>query len=380
MNCEDAKELWEKYESGTITDEEQEQLEEHIGTCAICEARLDELLAKYEKQKRKLPPIDDVHVPFWKIKWKHRIKTIALTISAIILIYAGGTFLAQMYYMSDNENRVNNMQGISQLVIETTMPNVRNSGSSINITPFFGAEITSTLFKRVGEEEIPIGEITIENSISDISIKKQWREETYYEKLSFAHPKTQEVEGLQENNINTWGTLQKLPEGTVAELAVSFKKAYSLQEVESILYESFGAQEVPPSVIWYAMDTGQEITNGDSHFSNFQVFGFPNDFYAYDLSYDELKEKEISVVERLSTLAKHEDVVRDMGWYDLDELQLKKRYEHVKKNGVKIYGVVLTGPTKELLKLQHSKEVRFASLGRVELWNGLNHVETELLE
>ena len=47
-------------------------------------------------------------------------------------------------------------------------------------------------------------------------------------------------------------------EGTVAEIAISFDKAYTLKELEPLLYNVFEAQELPPTPLWYALDTGQE--------------------------------------------------------------------------------------------------------------------------
>ena len=44
MGCAAFKKLWEKYENGTLTHDEQELLESHIETCEECEAYLDELL------------------------------------------------------------------------------------------------------------------------------------------------------------------------------------------------------------------------------------------------------------------------------------------------------------------------------------------------
>ncbi len=52
--------------------------------------------------------------------------------------------------------------------------------------------------------------------------------------------------------------MQKVHDGTVAEVAISFDKAYTLKELEPLLYSTFEAQELPPTPLWYALDTGQE--------------------------------------------------------------------------------------------------------------------------
>ena len=48
---------------------------------------------------------------------------------------------------------------------------------------------------------------------------------------------------------------------------------------------------------------------------------------------------------------------------------LEQRYAFLQKNGVKIYGAVLTGPTKELLKLQEEKEINSPFVGAIDWWN-----------
>ncbi len=49
MGCTAFKKLWERYENGTLTHNEQELLENHIETCEECEAYLDQLLSKSER-------------------------------------------------------------------------------------------------------------------------------------------------------------------------------------------------------------------------------------------------------------------------------------------------------------------------------------------
>lgn len=48
---------------------------------------------------------------------------------------------------------------------------------------------------------------------------------------------------------------------------------------------------------------------------------------------------------------------------------LEEIIDYVDEHGVKSYGVVVTGPTKELLKLKDNEYVLYATLGEVDLWN-----------
>jgi len=50
-------------------------------------------------------------------------------------------------------------------------------------------------------------------------------------------------------------------------------------------------------------------------------------------------------------------------------LGLEERIPYIKKNGVHVYGAVVTGPTSELRKLQSNEAIRTMKVGEVKLWN-----------
>ena len=51
---------------------------------------------------------------------------------------------------------------------------------------------------------------------------------------------------------------------------------------------------------------------------------------------------------------------------------MSERYDYVKENGIEVYGVVVTGPTRELFKLSELETVHSPGIGDVELWNWFN--------
>ncbi|MBE4907764.1 anti sigma factor C-terminal domain-containing protein [Bacillus luteolus] len=48
---------------------------------------------------------------------------------------------------------------------------------------------------------------------------------------------------------------------------------------------------------------------------------------------------------------------------------LEERYDYIKEHGFKVYGAVVTGPVKELIKLRDVKEIQSPTLGDFEYWN-----------
>ncbi|MDA1846596.1 anti-sigma factor [Bacillus cereus] len=368
MGCIELKKLWEKYENGTLTHDEQELLENHIETCEECEAYLDELLSKSEPIKKRLPS-QNLKVPFWKIKWKQRWQTVSFVIAVCIAIYFVGHFSSSLYFY--NMKKLVEVDEIPALALEATIPNSRSTGGSTKIKPFFRTENEMNLVKTVGKKEMPIGTVTTRSFLSSVTDTNQsWENKPYSKKLSFVHPKIKQDDHLKEISKKVWSTLGKIHEGTVAEVAISFDKPYTLQELASILYSTFEAQEMPPTPLWYALDTGQErIDEEDFILHGGEVIGFSEHINLPDSEAERPKTKEDEVIEMMRILSTHKETVSKTTRTSEKELNLDKRYEYVKENGVKVYGIVITGPSKELLKLQNSPHVRYATLGDIEVWN-----------
>ncbi|MEH7536213.1 anti-sigma factor [Bacillus toyonensis] len=370
MGCAEFKKLWEKYEKGTLTRDEQEQLESHIETCAECEAHLDELLTKSEPVKKKLPP-KDMKIPFWRIKWKNRLQMFGFILSICIVIYVIGGILSAFYFQTNNDKRLEEIRSVPSLAIEATLPNSRVTGGGTSVEAFFRTNSHFNLVKTVGKKEISLGTLETSSFLSSVNVlNKSWMNTFYQPKLFFVHPKTEPGDYLKESSKKVWDTLTKVHEGTVAEVAISFDKLYTLKELEPLLYSVFGAQEMPPTPLWYALDTGQERINEENFIlSGSDFIGFPEHIRFLDDETENQKTQEDKVIEMMRILSIHKKTVSKIAALPENELNLDKRYQYVKDNGVKVYGIVITGPSKELLKLQNSPHVRYATLGDIEMWN-----------
>ncbi|MGY1460876.1 anti-sigma factor [Bacillus toyonensis] len=370
MGCAEFKKLWEKYENGTLTHDEQEQLESHIETCEECEAYLDELLVKTEPLKKNLPP-KDMKIPFWRIKWKNRLQMFGFILSICIVIYVIGGILSAFYFQTNNDKRLEEIRSVPSLAIEATLPNSRVTGGGTSVEAFFRTNSHFNLVKTVGKKEISLGTLETSSFLSSVNVlNKSWMNTFYQPKLFFVHPKTEPGDYLKESSKKVWDTLTKVHEGTVAEVAISFDKLYTLKELEPLLYSVFGAQEMPPTPLWYALDTGQERINEENFIlSGSDFIGFPEHIRFLDDETENQKTQEGKVIEMMRILSTHKKTVSKVAMLPESELNLDKRYKYVKDNGVKVYGIVITGPSKELLKLQNSPHVRYATLGDIEMWN-----------
>ncbi|TYR80766.1 sigma-M negative effector [Priestia megaterium] len=381
MSCQDMKHQWEKNKNGTLTEEEIEALEEHTESCEKCMSHLQQLLEEEETNlsKSQSPPkhevLDNKKVKrsIMMAKWKQRFSNVVTVLCTIILLWVCGSFLSMAYYFPFDKAAYINT--VNKAAIESALPNVHVRGSSTETKPYFRLQSEYDLYKDIGQEQQAVGSFTFYNLFNrTTNIEKDFVNGQYDMKLSFAYPK--QIQSQQNPSIytewsnDTWKALEKLPEGTVSEIAISFDDTYTLNEVHTKL-DSLLTKDMRPS--WYALDTGyeQRTANDDQPLLDLtSTFGFP---YFLELSFYEKDGQQLNetdrVVKMMKLLAENERTVQQVRWMEKSKLKLKERYEFVKKNGVEVYGVVITGPTKELLTLKDDPSITYASLGEVKLWN-----------
>ncbi|WP_176483763.1 anti-sigma factor C-terminal domain-containing protein [Bacillus sp. FJAT-45066] len=246
---------------------------------------------------------------------------------------------------------------------------------------FLNATIDKELRSKVGSEQKTVGKLYGSMFFDMVDIKREWLDGQYDINLSFVHPDffDQEdphlfpLEDVWNLRDEIWGVLDLLPEGTVSEVAISFDQLYSIDEVYSIL-----SRYPDLEIVWYAMNTGSEVEHSN-RFGPFLharegLFGL-NENAIWDLMENnnsilvrgEGKRREEAFINSLEFVSEYER----KGWirsYFYGE-SIQKRLEYVKEHGSKSYGVCVTGPTKELLKLQNEERIQYASLGEVEWWN-----------
>ncbi|WP_312474864.1 anti sigma factor C-terminal domain-containing protein [Neobacillus sp.] len=367
MTCPEMKALWEKYINGNATEEEQNHLEMHLQECEKCSEffnqQLDEVEPKaIDKKKNQLQYID-FSDSLRKAKWKQRFSLTLFIIAVIIFVLIIGTLSSQFYYSG---KKLEQISTIETAAVESLLPNVHSQGGSMNRKSFFRMENQMDLAKSIGNEGKFVGQIKLSHSFSKVSnVEKRWNGGRYDLKLYFVHPSLKANDDLNHWNEEFWKAIEKLPEGTVSEVALSFDKPYTIEEMDGMLSKVFLDERKMP--IWYALDTG-ESDQEDPYLGPGQVLGFYRYFNLDKESESKNYTKEQRVKKLIQLLAENEDTVQNMQ-ITFGKLSLNNSYQYIKKNGVKIYGVVLTGPTKEFLQLKDMEQIKFASLGDVELWN-----------
>ncbi|MBP2243175.1 hypothetical protein J2Z40_003763 [Cytobacillus eiseniae] len=122
-------------------------------------------------------------------------------------------------------------------------------------------------------------------------------------------------------------------------------------------------------VRWVAVDTGLEDKNLYEAEYSVAPIGYPlqidsttwSPFNGREQSNEEI------FLDILHFLAKDEKTAEKIS--RAKSLVLKERIPYIEKNGIHVYGAVVTGPTPELRKLKDNDWIRTMKVGEVKLWN-----------
>ncbi|WP_342463039.1 anti sigma factor C-terminal domain-containing protein [Ureibacillus sp. FSL K6-8385] len=378
MKCEETRKKLDAYLHGTCTPEEERAIEEHLHTCGECGRYMEEHL------KRQASPDADPAIPelsreeqrkiVCKAKWKNRFATSIVVFNIFIIISLISMMATGIIYafIGTDANRV------IQTAVQMTMPNVYSDAGGTNIKVFFNADLEGSLQKRVGSEERYVGKYHGKMILNHLNFSREWVDGRYDLDLYFLHPQVfasqqeEEKESYRRGANETWEALKMLPEGTVSELAVSLDDVYSFDEMYQIL------KDYDVEIVWYAVDTGTEEERDSHLLSMGETLWGIHEYALHSLVEEDVYQekgdghiREKAFKNGLALLAEHERWAEKVIW-NYDETSIKDIQKYVDEHGVKCYGAVLTGPTKELLKLAGNEHVIYAALGEVDFWNWYN--------
>ncbi|MGI6453056.1 MAG: anti sigma factor C-terminal domain-containing protein [Syntrophomonadaceae bacterium] len=413
MNCDEFKKVKGRFLEGKLSPVEEKAIEAHLEVCPYCREVVDKIL-NTEQPKLNLSTSDDGTYRLdeaqqkkilRRAKYKNRFNIALFLLVLFILLNIGGGILSSLYFNWGGEaGRLYKAQKTAALITEFTFPNVTVparfepfpllvSGvgwghSSLRIKPYFMANGNYAMQKRVGKDEFVIGDLDIKQFFSSMNVNWQWRENSFKDYLYFYHPDqlndpaTNDIRPhIADSSDQVWEALGILPEGTVAELSLSLTETFSIDEVKRL----FADYDV--DITWYAVSTGIEVNphyNPDRQAplsASHGVWGVPdfsrhmlrsNSTISDDHSVNESDDHSVNeeyLLESMEFLIQNEAVARKTYRGHHENLQLAQRYDYIKTHGIEVYGVVVTGPTKELLKLKDLDLVQFPGLGEVRLWN-----------
>jgi hypothetical protein len=373
------------YERGELSGEELDAFEQELAKLE----RYQKFLQKNEKEDRRNKSTAKVKKPKtigrW-CRWKARLQTAVTALGLFLAFTIVSGIFTGIYYSWGEPDRMEVYSSVIDQTLTVTNPYGYIGGTSSNGKTYFGMEASRDLNKRVGDEQVNVGEMKVDFLFSLMGIP----DEQHYGSVStdqpaFVYP------GRGSREMSDWNQLEDLSEGTVVSAYVSFSKLMETKEV----FDSFEGRNM--DLLWLAVDTGIE-KSGPSEGVIFEPIGFPSfpiwhddDFIVTDRKVEdggwfggkvvsegsespEYEEGDQEVLHKqffktLSFLEQHESKANKMVFHKLD---LSNRIDFLKQEGFKHYGAVITGPSKEIVKLKDERWITELEVDEVSLWNWTN--------
>ncbi|MBR0013087.1 anti-sigma factor [Bacillus subtilis] len=316
MMNEEFKKRFDQYKNGEMSDQEMTAFEEELEKLEVYQELIDseleddndwDLSISPEKQKAILA--------YGKRKSYLRISVLAVISTLMILPLC--TLGSYLYYgMGGKHSTGNEFMETAAVTVALTMPNVLVDTSGLKSqVKLFGMNKTG-----------------------------------HY----FTHPSNKS----EQTTAKAEKTLSTLPEGTVSEVYLSYDRAYPTKDV----YNKFKGYDV--SFLWNAIETEKNTNKTAST----EPLGYPGKDSKFLAALNTKgKSNGDQFINALKFMSKHEKWAQVIS--KRKDLNVDNRLDYVEKNGVNVYGSVVTGPTKEIQRMLKNKSVKSANVGEVELWN-----------
>ncbi|MDH4616373.1 anti sigma factor C-terminal domain-containing protein [Brevibacillus sp. AY1] len=365
------------YLRGELTDEDKERLQEELAEDEAFAAKLEHLLLGEEKEPEQPAQISLPEEKQSRIlrrgKWRMRLGNSAFTLGiaflAGVLLFAVNTWIGTSMY--------DELLRVTRSMVNFTQPGITAGSSGSQIGLLYG-NIEMELREQVGADQKNAGKIESTNLLWLVSAQPKWPNGVRDVKLFFRFPSEamtpEETEYLR---TPAWKAMEKLPEGTVSQLAISFDRLLTYEEYYSLI--SRHVPDYEQETVWLAVDTGEELKQADRGEGNVilsagEIWGFSERSLDYGNAPIQVNaegnRRTAAYVAEMKYLAEQERLSRAVGrglmW---GQPNIQERYQYLQENGVGIYGAVITGPTKELLKLKEETSITAAFLGQVDWWN-----------
>ncbi|GGD86321.1 anti-sigma factor [Paenibacillus nasutitermitis] len=313
-------------------------------------------------------------------KWRSRFSVVSATFTTLAAIFVvlilytyANTFFATRWFGPEAEA----IRRVTSDVISFTKPGVI-AGNSSTGTTLLTFTSRYELREQIGRNQRSVGYFRENLFFSKVSSRYDWTGGQHTTSFFFQYPKAAADQASQPSSQNGWVTLAKLPEGTVSQLAVSFRHLLTHDEYFAII------DKYDLDTTWFAVDTGVESSLSANHhlLGTGLVFGYAPGVLRYgdDPGFSSIEvngegeRRAETYLREIQYLIDHSKLTEALMRNNARDPQVRKltmeeRYNYMKQNGVKLYGAVVTGPTKELLKLKQESEFTVPLVGMTDWWN-----------
>ncbi|MBD8032362.1 MULTISPECIES: anti-sigma factor [Solibacillus] len=294
-----------------------------------------------------------------------KMKLMVGTITIILMILPVSYIFTFLYYAFGTKSTT--LMDVTSQTLYVTEPNtsLEEIEFDMEFSPF-SMQLQFEQYKRIGKEDYTVNTYDMRYTLGNLTSKevnsrleRAQRKNPNETSPWLTHPKNQsDVDTWRE-----WEVLRGLPDETVVEAYISLHDLHTVDEIR----RSFANVDV----VWAAVDTGVEEKNLSKDGDVVSPIGYPVqvDNTTWSPFRDAYSNEQV-FIDILNYIVQYEDLATKVSSHK--NLKLQERIDYINKNGIKTYGVVVTGPKNEIEKLEDINLIRKIKLGEVKLWNWTN--------
>ncbi|MGF9695960.1 anti sigma factor C-terminal domain-containing protein [Paenibacillus sp. MABNR03] len=323
------------------------------------------------------------HQQFRRMVWKTRWKFFLNAGGALFLVFLVYHIYVSALHIYFDQSKVRNhfMRSIISVVEmhgDGLRVEKRISAEPFEVTPFLTQKANLKIYRHVGSWEVITGEIQAKLSITGkftYSITNTGaymngnKPGPFYLPYSLVDGKSDYNDSEENSSLKR---LAEIDDGHVAEMSLSLKNLASPDQLMKLLSDYDVAVTAMPIY-------SGEFTQPDASYSRAGMYDYNVPHLSLKPLYEfhengarwfnyfipddagQMQEQVEAMLTELKWMINHleyNEAAKD-----------KQRLAYLEENGVQVYGVVVTGPVRELEKLTKLAEFHHFQLSRVEVWN-----------
>lgn len=371
MKCDEVQKKLPEYLAGVLDEKTGASIAGHIKTCSSCSSELEELNQAVIPESRQGIDVNEKKI-IRKTKTKFRraiIATVAVFMGVLLLFSLIPTVLWGFQSVTGQSRASRALMDFVQF----SQPNKVNmwgnsavEGLALSVPLKIGArsvigENLGPQLEFVGKMSVVNGKVTVPSFIG----------------AGFVHP-DQFIEkdfGYERNMDAQLERLRKNADNTVSTVDYSLNKVINLSDVGAIM------DQYDIEVCWMAVEAGiEDLKPRNMTFDSQQVLQWgipaklsrPGEFDYAQLESGNIDAYEKAALEELKWLDANKNILKpDAGLLKNNGIDnsVKGQAQYIIKNGFKIYGLRVTGPSSELIKLTEALDIRTMSVVAMDFWN-----------
>lgn len=371
MDCNYVKNILPEYLAGKCSLEEKQKISKHISSCPQCMRALEELEEPILKSENCYETLDTSKL-LGKARKALLLKVIITTILSVMMLISIFFVIVPSILKTVNYPKISDVTRALVDITQFTSPvQVGGYGNSLSFFGEYSFDASAYTYTITGTKQKNSAEIKGKYNMFTGNFQSPVQPS-----VQFIHPniKVSDEFSKKRSPAIAKNNLIKNGNNTVAVVDISLKSVKNLEEVSTSL------KDFDVKVEWMAVECGSEglkPKNINSSQNQYVQWGIPGQLFntvktgPSEFDYSSPYEYKKAVIEELKWLDKNKNYIAPdkslLKFQGLDN-SVENRAKYIIDNGIKIYGLRITGPSTELSKLNTKLDIRMEEVVDIDFY------------